>query len=188
MFHTDIASVCSKYFIHFRSMLQVYYMDVAYVSHRYCTRLFQIFYLFQTYIAASVFVVASVFMFQALNGTTRVTRRTSVGGGASAIWSRRRRSPRARYEAGHRRSLPARGKRSGVQAVPVCIRSGAQAVLVCKRVEQAGRGIRAMRARETKEGARNENARNTRGASIGICPDVRVLASPFSINLDIHYD
>jgi hypothetical protein len=30
-FHTDVASVCSKCFFHFRRMLQVFYLDVAYV-------------------------------------------------------------------------------------------------------------------------------------------------------------
>jgi hypothetical protein len=54
-FHTNVASVCSKCFIHFTCMLQVFYLDVTYVSHRCCTHLFQIFHMFQTYAATSFF-------------------------------------------------------------------------------------------------------------------------------------
>jgi hypothetical protein len=74
MFHTNIARVCSKCFIYFRLLQQVFF-----------------------------FGVASVFMFQALNGTVRVTHRISAGGGASAIRSR---------------------CRSGEEACSPCVRAG----------------------------------------------------------------
>jgi hypothetical protein len=53
-----VASVYSKCLIYFRRMLQVFYLDVPYISvaiHICCKRLFKIFRLFQTYVA-SVFI------------------------------------------------------------------------------------------------------------------------------------
>ena len=46
-----VASVCSKCFTCFRPMLQVFYLDVAYVLDIMLQRLFKIFHLFQTYVA-----------------------------------------------------------------------------------------------------------------------------------------
>ena len=56
MLYTYVASVCFKCFIYFKRMLQVYYLDVAYVAvdiHLCCKCIFQMFHLFQTYVAAS---------------------------------------------------------------------------------------------------------------------------------------
>jgi hypothetical protein len=38
-------------------MLQVFYLDVAYVSHIYCNNMFQIFHLCQTYVASKCFML-----------------------------------------------------------------------------------------------------------------------------------
>jgi hypothetical protein len=62
--YTYVASVCFKCFIRFRCMLQVFYLDVPYVSvaiYMCCKHLFKIFYLFQTYIA-SVFSCKCMFI------------------------------------------------------------------------------------------------------------------------------
>jgi hypothetical protein len=45
-------SVRSKCFTCFRPMLQLFHMNVAYVSDICCKRLFKIFHLFQTYVAS----------------------------------------------------------------------------------------------------------------------------------------
>jgi hypothetical protein len=92
----------------FRRMLQVFYRNITYVF-TCCKRLFKMFYPFQTHVASVLSIcciyltqmlhafvpnvssisdvccskfflgVTSVFMFPALNGTARLTRRTSAG-------------------------------------------------------------------------------------------------------------
>jgi hypothetical protein len=57
--YTYVASVRFKRFIYFRRMLQVFYLDISYISvtiHIYCKHLFKMFHLFQTYVA-SVFIL-----------------------------------------------------------------------------------------------------------------------------------
>jgi hypothetical protein len=83
-------------------------------------RMFQMFRLFQKYVAATVF------MFQALDGTAGVTRRTFVGRGASAIQSIAR---EADADAGG----PTCTIWTGVQAVPGYAREAErkQAAPVC---------------------------------------------------------
>jgi hypothetical protein len=54
--YTYVVNVCFKCFSFFKSMLQVFYLDVAYVAvaiHICDTRMFQMFHLFQTYVATS---------------------------------------------------------------------------------------------------------------------------------------
>jgi hypothetical protein len=53
--YTYVASVCFKYFVYFRLMLQVFYLYVSYVAiriHIYCRCMFQMFHLSQTYVAS----------------------------------------------------------------------------------------------------------------------------------------
>jgi hypothetical protein len=62
LLHTYVASVCSKYFIYFRRILQVFHLgvakidlDVAFVAmatHVCCICTFQIFHLFQMYVTS----------------------------------------------------------------------------------------------------------------------------------------
>jgi hypothetical protein len=61
VFQMNVTSVCSKYFICFRRMLQAFWLDVAYVSHIYCKSMFQMFHLFQSYVAISVFSKLQMF-------------------------------------------------------------------------------------------------------------------------------
>jgi hypothetical protein len=84
-FQTHVANVISRCCICFTQMLHAFVLNVLFVSDVRCSKNF--------------FCVASVFIFQALNGTARVTRRTSVGRGASAIQSRRMQSPHVWYGA-----------------------------------------------------------------------------------------
>jgi hypothetical protein len=64
VFHRLVTSVCSKYFICFRRILQAFfYLNVAYVLHICFRSIFEIFHLFQSYVAISVvfmLLVASV--------------------------------------------------------------------------------------------------------------------------------
>jgi hypothetical protein len=84
-FHTDVASVCSNFFSIsnerckcFIWMLHMSHTDVAHVC-------FKCFIYFRCMLQQVFLCVASVFIFQALNGTTRVTWSTFAGGGANAI-------------------------------------------------------------------------------------------------------
>jgi hypothetical protein len=62
-----VASIYSKCFIYFRHMLQVFYLNVAYVAvdityvtvaiHVCCKRMFQIFHLLHTYVVESSFML-----------------------------------------------------------------------------------------------------------------------------------
>ena len=56
MFHTHLASVLSGCCICFTHMLQVFYLDVAHVSHICCNIMFQMFHLCLTYVASKCFV------------------------------------------------------------------------------------------------------------------------------------
>jgi hypothetical protein len=52
--YTYVASIYPKYFICFRRMLQVFYLDVTYLAVAMqvcCKRILQMFHLFQTYVA-----------------------------------------------------------------------------------------------------------------------------------------
>jgi hypothetical protein len=56
LLYTYVVSVCLKCFSRFRTMLQVFYLDVSYVAgaiHICCTSMFQMFHMFQMYVAAS---------------------------------------------------------------------------------------------------------------------------------------
>jgi hypothetical protein len=68
VFHMDVAydaivseaccKRCSKCFVYFRRMLQVFFnLDVAYVSHICCKSMFQMFQLFHSYVVVSVFML-----------------------------------------------------------------------------------------------------------------------------------
>ena len=57
MFHTHLASVLSGYCISFTHMLQVFYLDVAYVSHICCNIMFQMFHLCPMYVTSKCFML-----------------------------------------------------------------------------------------------------------------------------------
>jgi hypothetical protein len=99
-FHMHVASVLSWCHICFTQMLYAFVPNISYVSD-ICSNKF--------------FLVLQVFSCFKRNRTARVTWHISVGGGASAIRSKRRhrRSLRARYRAGHWQSPLARGSQSG---------------------------------------------------------------------------
>jgi hypothetical protein len=62
--YTYVASICFKWFICFRRMLQVFYLDVAYVTvaiHLYCNCIFKYFTCFK-HMLQQVFHVTSVFI------------------------------------------------------------------------------------------------------------------------------
>jgi hypothetical protein len=69
-----VASVCFSFF---KSMLQVYFLDVAYVAvavHICCTGMFQMFHMFQTYVTVS----ASCFMYFHWQARNECRRRWSL--------------------------------------------------------------------------------------------------------------
>jgi hypothetical protein len=49
--YTYVASVYLKYFIFFKRMLQVFYLDVAIAIHICCKRMLQMFHLFEIHVA-----------------------------------------------------------------------------------------------------------------------------------------
>jgi hypothetical protein len=56
VFQMHVVSVCFKCFSYFKRMLQVFYLDVAYIAVTIricCMYIFQMFHLFLTYVAAS---------------------------------------------------------------------------------------------------------------------------------------
>jgi hypothetical protein len=60
-------SVCSKYFICFRRILQAFFIWMfAHVSHICCKSMFKMFQLFQSYVAISVFMLQVVSVFHLL--------------------------------------------------------------------------------------------------------------------------
>jgi hypothetical protein len=60
-FHTDVAKrLIEMFLIHFRHMLQVFYLDVTYVSHKCCTHLFKCFICFR-FMLQQVFFMLQVF-------------------------------------------------------------------------------------------------------------------------------
>jgi hypothetical protein len=111
-------------------MLQVFYLEVAYVSHKCYKCMFQMFQLFQSYVVASVFMLQvfhSYFKRILLDGTVRVYG-AHLQGGASAR-SKRRRFPRVRHEAGAGGlCVHARRKRRG----------RGRSVRACRRVKRSG--------------------------------------------------
>jgi hypothetical protein len=57
MFHTHVASVLSGCCICFTHMLQVFNLDVAYVSHICCNSIFQMFHLCLIYVVSECFML-----------------------------------------------------------------------------------------------------------------------------------
>jgi hypothetical protein len=78
MFHTHVASVLSGSCICFTHMLQVFNLDVAYVSHICCNSIFQMFHLCLIYVASECFMLQVFHEGTASDVCTAQCRRTGT--------------------------------------------------------------------------------------------------------------